>query len=71
MHHRDIVEHYLTEEEAEHFAEWAIGKDFREKERRQWPEFWNVLHGNELKLEESGYPEEDIPKMIELWKKRS
>jgi hypothetical protein len=66
---RDLIELYLSEKEAEEFAEWAFGEDFRRFDINYKAHIrWNLRH-RELILKESGSPQDDIPKMIELWKK--
>lgn len=66
---RNIIETYLSSSVAKQFAEWAIGKHFEDRASYQWPALWNDLHGNELILLDVGHPDEDIPKMIQIWKK--
>ena len=70
MHIRDLVELFLTREDAEIFAKWAWGEEFRSI-ASGWCEIWNKRHGNKIKLLESSRPINDMPKMIELWRKKS
>lgn len=57
MHLRDTVEHYLGAEEAEKFALWAFGPEFRNfKDQKLFMEAWNALHGKEYLLFPDGAP---------------
>jgi len=51
------------------FAEWAWGSDFKNMllHGDQPVDKWNKLHGDKLTIYGSGRPQDDIPKMIELW----
>lgn len=70
MHFKDIIIHHLGSIDAEHFAKWAVGDAYQTIKRKEWPYYWNELHGNELEISGYGRLEEDIEKMIEIWKKR-
>ncbi len=65
---RAIVEYYAGEE-AEEFAEWAFGRNFKAIPGNEIWRNWNELHGDKLILEGSGKPLDDIAKMIEIWKR--
>lgn len=66
-HIRDIVEYHLRDK-SEEFAAWAFGPSLEKFLGMDFMEGWNVLHGHKLKLEPNGDPNEDIKKMIEIWK---
>jgi hypothetical protein len=68
-HHRNIIEDYLSDKEAEEFAEWAVGEDFRVMDGEDWPVAWNSRHSEYLISGDSAM-EIDIPKMIDLWNKQ-
>jgi len=66
---RDLVEVYLTSEDAEQFSQWAFGPDYLGfKCLHEFMDKWNDLHSDLLTLDESGYPVHDIPDMIQIWK---
>jgi hypothetical protein len=71
MHQRSIIENFLSEKDAEEFAEWAFGENFREILRPDLVLAWNNLHSHQLILSSDGRPSEDIPKMIEIWRNRN
>lgn len=65
----DIQRCFETIEEAEKFAEWAFGSDFRTINLQHKAHlYWNELHGNKLRLLGSGRPADDLQKMIQLFK---
>lgn len=64
---RNYIEH-LIGDQAETFAKWAFGPDFKKIYSSEMPEAWNKLHEDKLKLFMGGRIKEDIPKMIEIWK---
>ncbi len=66
---RAIIEYYISIEESEVFAEWAWGKEFRDLFYEELYQEWNRLHSDLLIINPDGYPEIDIPKMIDFWKK--
>lgn len=67
-HFRDIIEsHFDTSEEAYKFALWCFGEGFEKIYREDLPKRWNALHGNKLKIQGSGRPEEDIVGMKALY----
>ena len=71
FNHRAFIESILGSEEAEKFAEWAWGKEFRTIISPDLVKKWNELHGDKFLLDAFGSPKEDIPNMIELWKKEN
>lgn len=69
MHIRDHIEMHLSIEDAEKFALWAFGDEFRTIDlQHEGYIYWNKLHGEDLLLKCDGRPIDDIPKMIKLWK---
>jgi len=68
MHIRDIIEEYLGND-AEKFAEWAVGKDFMIIHLTEWPTHWNERHGKDYLIHENSIISIDMKYMIELWKK--
>ncbi len=64
---KDICEKYLGKEEAEEFALWAFGENYKKVSFNQFPELWNNLHSDFIVLEKSGKFRDDIPRMIFLW----
>jgi len=68
---RDVVENYLNQEQAEEFAFWAFGNDFKNFSHQEvFLEKWNELHGDLLFIYGYGMINEDIPKMIQIWQKQ-
>lgn len=67
-----IISHMNLEdiEKIDDFGLWAFGDGYKEFDHSyDFLKAWNQLHGKDLMLEDEGVPGEDIPKMIELWKK--
>lgn len=71
VHFRVIVESFISYPESEEFAKWAWGEKYKELVREQLPDQWNHIHGDELILHSAGRICEDIPLMIELWRKHN
>lgn len=72
MHISDIVEQYLCKEEAKSFAEWAFGPEFMDIDSgMKFLYMWNDIHRHDLELVAEGSISEDIPRMIEVWRKRT
>lgn len=69
VHFREIVEYHIEYPESEEFAKWAWGESYKEIVRDQLPQYWNEFHGHQLTLFPDGYMWDDIPLMIELWRK--
>jgi hypothetical protein len=70
-HPRTIIENILQDDEqVEKFGKWAWGDNLNEINfmSDETVKVWNDLHSDKLKLESYGIPQEDIPKMIELWR---
>lgn len=60
-HEQDLIDFY----------HWAFGEDYHQiLEAIQCMEAWNILHGDELMLKESGEISIDSTKMVDLWNKR-
>lgn len=58
-----------SKEEAEEFAKWAFGEDFRSLNTyKKYLEEWNALHADDLLLHSSSYIAVDVPRMITLWR---
>lgn len=54
----------------EEFSRWAFGTNFNENSSLlEGMLYWNLYHSDKLKLEPDSVCEEDIPKMVEIWKK--
>jgi len=68
---RDIVEDIIPEKEAEKFAEWAFGPDYKNLESKEMCDEWNKIHSDVLILDQSSNPNFDIPVMIYLWRKEN
>jgi len=70
MHIKDLVE-ALIPEEAEEFAEFVWGKDFKKiiLSGESTVKLWNEKYGDKLKLSLDGSPASDIPDMIMIWRK--
>ena len=52
------------------FGYWAFGEGLYELQNgREFVDAWNKIHGDVLKINGSGLPSEDAPKMVELWKR--
>lgn len=69
---REIIEQHIGKD-AEIFARWAWGENFETMPiYGDAPvEIWNKLHGDKLNIDRESRPIDDIPKMIELWKKET
>lgn len=68
MNIRNIIESHISHEDAEIFAEWAFGPEFRTINLCfDAHKYWNERHRFILTLKPEGKPTEDIPRMIELW----
>lgn len=66
---KDLIRPFCNEEESERFAEWAFGSDFKLIDGLiQFLNAWNELHGKKLFLCEDGSPQEDMEKMITMWR---
>ncbi len=67
---KDIIEEYLDSNEAEEFALFVWGKDFKNSIliSSQSVDLWNSKMGHKLELSYEGNPWKDFPKMIEVWK---
>lgn len=71
MHFKDIIIHHLGSLDAEHFAKWDVGDPYQTIEGQDWPYLWNEFHGNELEIYGFGDINEDIEKMIEVWRRKN
>lgn len=69
LHLRDLIESYLPDD-AEVFAAWAFGDDFATIPLHTFWERWNERHSDKLTLAGSGSPQDDVPRLIELWKNK-
>jgi hypothetical protein len=67
IHYRDIIEYYLHPKEAIQFASWAFGEDFKNIPQCDIWNDWNERHSGLLKLDPTGIPTQDLPKMIFIW----
>jgi len=66
---KDLIRQFCTDEEVEIFAEWAFGDDFKLIVGSiRFLNAWNELHGSKLFLHDDGSPQEDMEKMIALWR---
>lgn len=72
-HIKDIIDYYLEDDpiDFEDFIEWAAGKGWRAIAPSNLWKAWNDLHSDLLELSTEGNPYDDIPKMIDLWKKNN
>lgn len=71
----DIINFYLEDnegiKEVKKFAKWAWGSEYRKVNvSKNAVLIWNELHGDLLKISPEGNPHEDLPKMIEFWRKK-
>jgi hypothetical protein len=69
---KNIIETYILQtEKSEDFAEWAFGKGFENFEhQKDFLNTWNERHQDKYKLYVDSCPKDDIPFMIELWRKK-
>lgn len=60
-----------NEDEVEEFRVWAFGNFnlTEECDDLKLMNKWNELHGQQLMLDPFGDPFDDIPKMINIWRK--
>ena len=65
---KEYCEYILGKEKAAEFALWAFGPNFSSTLFNKFPEKWNILHGEKLEIFANGKPEDDLPKMIQIWK---
>lgn len=66
---RDLIELKLNKFEAEEFAKWAFGENFKELYVLDMMVSWNKLHGNSLELSPSMDIRESLIKMLNLYNK--
>lgn len=66
---RNTLYEYISPLDADEFLLWALGNGYSEITFNDYPEKWNLIHGSELTLNRNGKYLEDIPKMVDLWKK--
>jgi len=70
---RDVIESFLYPETLSYhnFMLWAFGEDYKCLNfNTDDPVLaWNKLHKNYVSLSSTGNPEENLNKMITLWKK--
>ena len=61
---------YLPKDDLDLFAKWAFGPDYLTiSQHINFMKAWNALHSGKLHLKPAGNPEEDAPKMVDLWLK--
>lgn len=65
---RDIVVEQIGDR-AEEFAEWAFGENYNITLQSNLFLEWNNRHSHHMVLKGGSRPVDDIPKMIEIWKK--
>lgn len=67
---RDEFARFIEDEgELDDFGEWAFGENFRELDHSlKFMEAWNLRHGETLQLLPDSCIQQDVPKMIQLWK---
>lgn len=65
------VEYLLqdSEDNPEEFALWAFGENYRVISSLEYLNSWNALHGTQYLIKPKSSLSEDLPKMIELWRK--
>jgi hypothetical protein len=54
--------------EAIAFSKWAWGEGYEELDGNELVWAWNKRHYKKLRISVGGEIDEDIPKMIELWR---
>lgn len=68
MYIRDIIEGYLTEEQAKEFAEWAWGEQFMNIDfTKDAAKIWNQRHSNLFEIYEEDFIIDCIENMIIHW----
>lgn len=69
---RSTFAEYLPEDEIDDFVQWAFGAEYEVLENPMAiVTKWNDRHRDYLTLSIRGTISEDIPRMIELWERRS
>lgn len=59
---------YLLEDDAVPFIRFAFGEFYPDISKREFVSLWNHHHKKDLTLLKNAKPEEDLHKMIVLWK---
>lgn len=67
----DYFSKYIEDEDdLEHFGEWAFGKDFNIYDHSlKFMKAWNLRHCHNLQIKTQNHIENDVPKMVDLWRK--
>jgi hypothetical protein len=61
---------FYNTKELKEFGLWAFGEESEHfEESRMFFDEWNLLHGNELRLDGNNYITQDAPYMVELWER--
>lgn len=68
MAHIPSMIEYLLGKDKEPFMEFAFGKVYQDLPHKNFVTLWNSRHDDNLTLLKYGRPEEDLHKMIALWK---
>jgi len=71
VHFKDRLLKHLKEEEVDKFGEYAFGPKYKEMYVMEMHLCWNLAHGGKLQLKDLGIADDEIPKMIKLWRKES
>lgn len=70
MAFKDILEKHLTSDEIDKFGIWAFGENLHQINGSiNFMNAWNELHSEDLLLKYDSKPDDDIPKMIDIWRK--
>lgn len=63
-----VLSHLRCPKETDKFGLWAFGASYDRFTGYQLMEEWNRLHSDKLILSRDSCVDDDIPKMIEIWK---
>jgi hypothetical protein len=64
-----LVREHIPKKDAKNFLDWAFGEYWKEfSDLSQFADHWNELHSDEFSVNYENNVQQDVLKMIEIWK---